>query len=78
MRSRHPFLDGIARIFDFGGALRIRRPKAPSPRTDQEAIESDWQAVWGDMRTLFDRSWDRHEAGYRRLAEDDGEREEPR
>ena len=48
----HPsFLDGIARLFDFGGTFSTYNT-APTPKeADRMALWSDWRAIGEDIRT---------------------------
>jgi hypothetical protein len=59
--AAHSFLEGAARLFDFGGSLNTHKyadfPKrsAPPRRSDFSAIESDWIAVGGDLRRAIEQ-----------------------
>lgn len=48
------FIDGIARIFDFGGFLDDYEPAFGTPaEQDLAALRSDWLAVGQDMRDVM-------------------------
>ncbi len=55
--ARPSFLEGIARLFDFGNTLSQYYFNEPDVLTPQEAdalaIYSDWQAVGDDMREVM-------------------------
>jgi hypothetical protein len=59
--TAHSFLEGAARLFDFGGSLNTYKyadfPKrsAPPQRSDFNAIASDWIAVGGDLRHAIEQ-----------------------
>ena len=64
--ARPSFLEGMARIFDFGGTLdeydfgpkpAERKPLSPADaaKANMEALRSDWQAVGDDMRSVMGR-----------------------
>jgi hypothetical protein len=48
----HPFLLGIARLFDFFGVLNQPSAKKGT-EIDMEAMKSDWQAVGFDINTIL-------------------------
>jgi uncharacterized protein (UPF0276 family) len=60
--TAHSFLEGAARLFDFGGSLNTHKyadfPKrSNSPHeSDINAIASDWMAVGGDLRRAIEHS----------------------
>ena len=48
--ARPSFLEGLARIFDFGGSLNQYNTSATPEEADKRALRSDWLAVGDDMR----------------------------
>ncbi|MEI6125058.1 MAG: hypothetical protein WCQ99_00755 [Pseudomonadota bacterium] len=48
------FLDGVSRVFDFGGTLNEYNYSATSIEADYIAIASDWYAIGYDMRDSID------------------------
>ncbi len=57
-----PFIDGIARIFDFTGSLRTPYTRSHSnPReSDARAIQRDWEAVGNAFRAVLG-NWEEFE-----------------
>ena len=51
--SRRPVWDGIARIFDFTGALNTPTRLLPSNVSDEYALWTDWKAVGDDLRAAI-------------------------
>lgn len=54
--AKPSFLEGVARIFDFGGTLNTYYylPSDEDPRkSDARAIASDWEAVGRDMASAI-------------------------
>lgn len=51
--ARPSFLEGVARIFDFGGTLNEYNGLFTGPEADAEAIRSDWAAIGHDMRAAI-------------------------
>lgn len=56
------FLEGFWSVFDISGVQSRRRYEELSkevlgnlPKTDEEAIRRDWEAVAGDMRKAIER-----------------------
>jgi hypothetical protein len=48
------FLRGFGRAFDLGGATVPSYTRQASwHRSDRDAIDADWQAVWGDMDRAY-------------------------
>ena len=63
MFARPSFLEGAARIFDFGGTLNEYNYDKFSSGTeaDTAAIASDWAAIGQDMYDaigMFEETWD--------------------
>lgn len=50
---RRPVLNGLARIFDFTGALNVHRKSLPPQVSDRYALWSDWKAVGDDLRNVI-------------------------
>lgn len=48
--ERPSFLEGIARLFDFGGWLNQYHYSSSNEEADSRAIESDWRFVGEDLR----------------------------
>lgn len=46
---RPSFLEGVARIFDFGGALSTYNISRSPSEADAHAIQADWEAVGDDL-----------------------------
>lgn len=53
--SPKPFWDGIARIFDFTGALTTPPSELPPEVCDMHALQEDWKTVGNDLRTVIGR-----------------------
>lgn len=54
LRARLSFLEGMAHIFDFGGALtEYNGRRFTGPEADAEAIRSDWAVIGQDMRAAI-------------------------
>ena len=64
--ARPSFLEGMARIFDFGGTLNEydfgpdpdgaeSKSYADGSKADMEALRSDWRKVGDDMRSVMGR-----------------------
>jgi len=71
-RSRPSFWTGVARLMDFGGALRVRRghpylheraflPTQMPRLSDTQAIASDWAAVGDDLRVSMSEEFRREQ-----------------
>jgi len=43
--ARPSFIEGVARIIDFGGTLNIYNDSMTEALADRNALASDWQAV---------------------------------
>lgn len=52
--ARPSFLEGLARIFDFSGALNEYNISATPEQADARALRSDWMAVGDDLRNALD------------------------
>lgn len=74
--ARPSFLEGMARIFDFGGTLNEydfgpapdgaeSKSYADASKADMEALRSDWRKVGDDMRSVM--------GGYRLIMRDEDE-----
>lgn len=59
--ARPSFLEGVARIFDFGGALNEYNVSSTGHEADTAAIRSDWEAIGQDMRAAIE-AFEREEA----------------
>lgn len=51
--ARPSFLEGVARIFDFGGTLNEYNGPFTGPDADAAAIWSDWATIGQDMRAAI-------------------------
>lgn len=49
------FLSGLARIWDWSGAMNVYNRDTTPTEADYEAIRSDWAIVGEDMRTALGR-----------------------
>lgn len=63
MFARPSFLEGMARIFDFGGTLNEYNydQYSTDAEADAAAIASDWDAIGQDMYDaigIFEETWD--------------------
>ena len=52
--ARPSFLEGVARIFDFGGTLNEYNDSPTGQEADTAAIRSDWEAIGQDMRAAIE------------------------
>lgn len=52
--ARPSFLEGVARIMDFGNTLNTYNISATPAEADNRAISADWQAVGNDLRRAID------------------------
>ena len=52
--SRHPFLDGVASIFDFTGVLHRPVRTVPSEMAESYAMWAAWASVGDAMREVMD------------------------
>lgn len=52
--ARPSFLEGVARIFDFGGTLNEYNDSPTGQEADAAAIRSDWEAIGQDMRAAIE------------------------
>ena len=43
------FLDGLGRLFDFGGTLANYNHSKSNDEADYRALRSDWEAIGNDM-----------------------------
>ncbi|MBI4494715.1 MAG: hypothetical protein HY690_18215 [Chloroflexi bacterium] len=48
--ARPSFIDGLARLFDFGNTLTVYNTSARPEWADFLALKSDWMAVGNDVR----------------------------
>lgn len=53
MFARPNFIGGVARLFDFTGALNTYNISATGELADLRAFEQDWRAIGDDMRTVL-------------------------
>lgn len=51
--ARPTFLEGVARLVDFGGFLNDYNYAEDGDAADQIALASDWYAIGDDMRQAF-------------------------
>ncbi len=51
--ARPSFLEGIARIVDFGGFLNEYNTSETPQEADFRALAADWQVVGDDLRTAM-------------------------
>ena len=63
MFARPSFIEGVARIFDFGGTLNEYNYDqfSSGAEADAAAIASDWEAIGRDMYDaigLFEETWE--------------------
>lgn len=52
-RARPSFIEGVSRIFDFGGTLNMYRSYPVHHSSDAEAIRSDWYSTGHDMYSVM-------------------------
>lgn len=52
--AKPSFLEGVARIFDFGGTLNGYNDSPTGEEADAAAIRSDWEAIGQDMRNAVE------------------------
>lgn len=48
--SEPSFIEGIARLFDFGGTLNTYNSSKTDDEADKKALYSDWVAVGEDLK----------------------------
>jgi hypothetical protein len=48
--ARPSFVEGIGRLFDFGGTLNEYNYSLDEDQADQVALECDWHAIGQDLR----------------------------
>jgi hypothetical protein len=48
--ARPSFLEGIARLFDFGGGLNEYNSTSSPEQSDAIAMRADWETIGADMR----------------------------
>ena len=53
--ARPSFLEGIARIMDFGGTLNQYNISPTPAEADCTAIRADWEAVGRDLRKAIEQ-----------------------
>lgn len=53
--SQPSFVEGMARLFDFGGKLNNYNYSETEDEADFNAIYSDWQTVGQDMLFAFEK-----------------------
>lgn len=53
--ERPSFLEGMARLFDFGGTLNHYNYSSSEEEADYRAILSDWRHVGNDIRKATDQ-----------------------
>lgn len=51
--AKPSFLEGVARIFDFGGTLNGYNDSPTGEEADAAAIRSDWEAIGQDMHNAI-------------------------
>ena len=47
--ARPSFIEGLARLFDFGNTLQVYNVSHDGAEADQAALAADWHAIGGDM-----------------------------
>lgn len=52
--AKPSFLEGVARIFDFGGTLNGYNDSPTGEEADAAAIRSDWEAIGQDMHNAIE------------------------
>jgi hypothetical protein len=52
--ARPSFLEGISRIFDFGGTLTAFNTSRTPAEADARAILEDWRTVGSDLRAAVE------------------------
>ena len=52
-RSEPSFFEGIGRLIDWGGTLNEYNNSQFGAEADYKALKSDWEAVGGDIRTVY-------------------------
>lgn len=55
-RGLHPFLYGVASIFDFTGSLRERLDSEPPEVRTTRAIGAAWESVGDALRTVMEEN----------------------
>ncbi|MBD1995147.1 hypothetical protein H6G00_00705 [Leptolyngbya sp. FACHB-541] len=51
--ARPSFIEGIARLMDFGGTLEVYNTTLPREQVDGLALAADWMAIGGDLETVM-------------------------
>ena len=51
--ARSSFLEGLARIFDFGGTLNEYNQSLTPQQADFLALRADWLTIAGDLRNAI-------------------------
>jgi hypothetical protein len=51
--ARPSFLEGIGRLFDFGGTLNQYNDSSTPQEADIKALRADWEAVGDALRTAL-------------------------
>lgn len=54
--SRPSFVEGVARVLDFGNILNRYNSSSSPQEADKRAIRADWEAVGGDIEIAASRS----------------------
>ena len=52
--ARPSFLEGLARIFDFGGTLNEYNESLTPKQADFLALRADWLTIAGDLRNAIE------------------------
>jgi len=58
--ARPSFLEGLARVVDFGNALKEYNSSSTAEKADERAIRADWQAVADDMNEALEKNISNH------------------
>lgn len=48
------FMEGVARVVDFGSTLNQYNDSPTEEQADLRALQSDWEAIGNDMRKIFE------------------------
>jgi hypothetical protein len=51
--AKPSFIEGIARLLDFGGTLNIYNESGTGAEADVKALKNDWEAVGQDIQTAI-------------------------
>ncbi len=52
--ARPSLIGGVAKLFDFGGTLKIYNESPSEDLADSNAVSQDWKAIGSALRTAFE------------------------